>query len=205
MDAFSSGLAAFLPGGVPSTVVREIYVGRAPKIPSLADVITSGGLPNVTAVIQAFVLSLTAAANNTGQISPDRAGWRIFAGEAQGKTVVGRMVQQNQGWKLAAVQYGDLVWEAKNISQHLQVSPPPKIQGKDYELRLLAIPELNLEVFWLAAQTAGSTDLIFAAPSTVPLALPWGLPSAPLDMAHFLAEIRPLAASMLTMPARNGA
>jgi hypothetical protein len=209
LAAFSHGLPAFLSGGPRGTVVSENYVGRAPHIPSAADVgIGSGPVPtapNVSAVLQSFVLSLRDAANNTGVVSPAHAGWRFFAGGARNKTVLGSVVQRRHGWKLVAVHYGNLVWETLNASQLLNSTPPPQVQAEDYELRLLAIPGLNLEVFWLAAQKAGSVDLIVSVPSALSRFIHLPTPSGPLEIPAFLAEIRPLAASLLTMAPGYGA
>jgi hypothetical protein len=208
VTAFLNGLPAFLSGGLPGTVVSETYVGSVPRIPSAADVgIGSGppvpGHPKIPVVLQAFVLSLQEAANNTGIISPAHAGWRFFAGGAPDGTVLGTVVQRRQGWKLVAVHYGNLVLETLHASLQLKSSLPPQFQAQEYELRLLAIPGLNMQVFWLAAQKAGSADLILPVPGTIAPHRP--SPSAPLQMPNFLAEIRPLAARLLTMPAGYGA
>ena len=205
LTAFSNGLSAFLPGGPQGSVISEKFVGVAPAIPNPDDVRTGSGQLNITAVIQTFVLSLTSAANNTGQISPDPAGWSIFAGELTDKTVLGRIVPRGQAWKLVAMQYGDIVWQAMNATRQLTAGPPAPVQTNDYELRLLLIPGLNLQFFWLVAQDSGLSDLVFLTPSGVPPPIPLGTPASPIEMAHFLAEIRPLAASLLTMQAGYGA
>lgn len=205
LAAFSSGLPAFLPGGPTGTVISESFVGHAPPIPTAADVSTGTGAPNVSGAMQAFVLSLTDAANNTGQISPDPAGWSLFAGDVLNKTVVGRVVQQGQAWKLVAVQYGPIVWETMNTALKLKGAPPTRVQVQDFEERLLAIPALNLEFFWLVAQNSGSADLFFPTPAAVPLTVFMGSSLNPIETPHFLAEIRPLAASLLTMRAGYGA
>jgi hypothetical protein len=207
VSAFSHGLPAFLSGSPSGTVVSETYVGATPQIPSVEDVgMGSGqvpGPPNIPAVLEAFVLSLEQAANNTGVVSPARTGWSFFAGGAKDKTVLGRVVQRRHAWKLVGVNYGDLVWETLNATLALISSPPAVIPAGDYELRMLAIPGLNLQVFWLASQQ-GSADLIIPAPAPVTsIHLPYPLP--PWAMPHFLAEIRPLAANLLKMPAHSGA
>jgi hypothetical protein len=210
LAAFSNGLPAFLSGGLPNTVASETFVGRAPAIPSAADVgIGHGGPavgpPKIPAILQAFVLSLREAANNTGVISPAHAGWRFFAGGAQEKTVLGSVVQRRHAWKLVAVHYGNRVWETLNASQQLKSSPPQQVQVADYDLRLLAIPGLNLEVFWLSAHKAGSVDLILPLPGALAPVFHLRAPAGPLEISSFLAEIRPLAASLLTMAAGYGA
>ena len=210
LTAFSTGLPAFLSGGPPGTVVSETFVGTPPHIPSAADVgmVASGSTlsaPNVTAVLQAYVLGLEGAAHNTGVLSPAHTGWQVFAGDTNDKTVVGRVVLRRQGWKLVAVHYGELVFQALKLSQLLTGSPPALLKGADYELRLLSIPGLNLEVFWLAASNGGSQDYIVQAPTLGKPALQLGSASSPLETSHFLALIRPLASSLLTIPPGYGA
>jgi hypothetical protein len=211
-EAFRNGLPAFLSGGPPDTVVSETFVGSPPPIPSAADIYTGSGHgsgtaggPNIPSVLQGFVLSLRDAANNTGVVSPAHVGWRFFAGGARNKTVLGSVVQRRHAWKLVAVHYGNVVWETLNASQLLNSTPPAQVQAEDYELRLLAIPGLNLEVFWLGAQKAGSVDLIVSVPSALSRFIHLPTPSGPLEIPAFLAEIRPLAASLLTMAPGYGA
>ncbi len=209
-DAFRNGLPAFLSAGPPNS---EAFVGERPPIPNLADVETGGS----HAILQGFVLGLRDAATNTGVISPPHAGWRFFAGGEQNQTVLGSVVHRRHGWKLVAVHYGNRVWETLRTSQQLDSSLPSQVQSETYELRLLAIPGLNLEVFWLSAQKVGAVDLIHSVTLPVPVttissrvpavpAVPApSFPSGLLELPTFLAEIRPLAASLLTMPATYGA
>jgi|SRR5580658_7767012 hypothetical protein len=205
-DAFRNGLAAFLSVGPPNS---EAFVGSRPPIPSLPDVETGGS----RAVLQGFVLSLRDAATNTGVVSPAHAGWRFFAGGEQNNTVLGSVVHRRHGWKLVAVHYGDRVWETLYASQQINSSLPSQVQVEAYELRLLAIPGLNLEVFWLSSQKVGAVDLIFpvtlppvvVTSSLVPAVPSPGFPSGLLEFRTFLAEIRPLAASLLMMHPGYGA
>ena len=207
--AFSNGLPAFLSGD-PTAVANEKFVGTPPNIPSAADVgiASSGstpGPPNVKAVLQAFVLSLQDAANNTGVINPAHVGWNFFAGNGASSTVVGRVVQRRHAWKLVAVHYGALVYQTLNLAQLIMSTPPTQVAAVDYDLRLLSIPGLNLEVFWLASRNAASTDFVVHAPTAVTTALHLGNLNSPLMIQNFLTEIRPLAASLLAMPATYGA
>jgi hypothetical protein len=207
--AFSNGLPAFLSGD-PTTVAHEAFVGTPPNTPTAADVgiASSGstpGPPNVKAVLQAFVLTLQDAANNTGVINPAHVGWNFFAGNGANATVVGRVVQRRHAWKLVAVHYGTLVYETLNLAQLIMSAPPTQSVAVDYDLRLLSVPGLNLEVFWLASRNAASTDFVVQTPTAVTTALHLGSPNSPLMMQNFLTEIRPLAASLLAMPATYGA
>jgi len=209
VDAFSHGLAAFLSGGPAGLVVSETFVGSAPPIPSAADVgMGSGpvlGPPDMPAWIQAFTLTLQQAANNTGVINPAFAGWSLFAGSAQGKTVLGTVVQRRHAWKLVAVHYGEAVWETLQTVQQLQSTPPARVLNETYELRLLAVPGLNTEVFWLTGQVPTSIDVIIPTSSTPSRTLFPLLYRGPQVLQSFLADIRPLAASLLTMPPEYGA
>jgi hypothetical protein len=207
--AFSNGLPAFLSGD-PTTVAHEAFVGTPPNIPTAADVgiASSGstpGPPNVKAVLQAFVLTLQDAANNTGVINPAHVGWNFFAGNGANATVVGRVVQRRHAWKLVAVHYGALVYEAMNLAELIMSAPPTQVAAVDYDLRLLSIPGLNVEVFWLASRNAASTDFVVQTPTAVTPSLHLGNPTSPLMIQNFLTEIRPLAASLLAMPATYGA
>lgn len=129
----------------------------------------------------------------------------LFRRKLDTTSVLGRVVQRGSGWKLVAVQYGGLIWQTWITSRQLPSLLPASIQAGDYELRLLTVPGLNLEAFWLAPQTAGLTDLIVSTPTSVKPAVILGDANHPLEMTTFLAEIRPLAASLLTMPGRRGA
>jgi hypothetical protein len=202
--AFSSGLPAFLSGGPAGTVVSEKYVGKAPPIPSLVDVSTPGGITNVTSALEAFVLTLQDAANNTGVISPAATGWIFFAGDANNKTVLGRLVQRRHAWKLVAVHYGPVIWETMLVSVNLAKTQPAVVPAGNYDLRLLAVPGLNLEVFWLAAQTPGSSDWIIPTPTDPSVPSPPLAPS-PQPMQTFLAQIGPQAVSALSMASGYGA
>src|ERR1700733_8165157 len=190
--AFSNGLPAFLSGGLPGTTVSETFVGAAPNIPSPADVgiAMSGSTPG--------------PANNTGVITPVHVGWNFFAGDTANATVLGRMVHRRHAWKLVAVHYGSIVFDTLNLVRLITSTPPSQVDAADYDLRLLAIPGLNVEVFWLAARSATSTDFVIHTPTFIP-ALHMGYPNSPLLIQNFLTDIRPLAADLLTMGAGYGA
>jgi hypothetical protein len=195
--AFSTGLPMFL-SGAPG-IERQKYLGANPRVPTFAQV--SGG---ATVAQQVFQLSLNEAAHNTGSINPPSAGWRFFIGHGVSDTVFGRVVQvpPSNAWKLTGVFYGERVSAALVASRELVHLPD--VATNDYELRLLAIPGLNLEVFWLVAQTAGSVDLIIPLPA-MPQVIPPPPSSSCFSIVTFLALIRPLAGSALTMPAGYGA
>jgi hypothetical protein len=195
--AFSAQVPMFLSGA--SGVSEQNYLGAAPHVPSLADI-----TPGVPVAQQVFQLSLNAAGYNTGAINPAAAGWRFLAGPPS-NPVLGRMVQipPSQAWKLTGVFFGLRVSEALLAVQPLYVLPD--VVTNDYELRVLAVPGLNLEVFWLAAQKAGTSDLIVPFPSASSQIIPSLRSQFPYKMVTFLALLKPLAGGLLTMAASYGA
>jgi hypothetical protein len=195
--AYSAQVPMFLSGR--SGISELNYLGTAPFIPSLADV--SAGVPLAQ---QVFQLSLNAAAYNTGVINPPAAGWRFLAGPASGP-VLGRMVQipPSQTWKLTGVFFGLRVSDLLMAIQPLYLLP--EVATNNYELRVLAIPGLNLEVFWLAAQKVGTSDLIVPFPSGTGQPIRSLTSQTPYLMVTFLALIKPLAGGLLTMAAGYGA
>jgi hypothetical protein len=70
---------------------------------------------------------------------------------------------------------------------------------------MLAIPALNLEVFWLKANKAGLADFVFPFPSASTRHAFLTSVTGPLEMTKFLAAISPLAAALLNMPPGYGA
>ncbi len=196
--AFATELPTFLLGA--PGLVKESYLGGKVAIPSLTKLGTGPPAPQ-----QVFQLSLNAAANNSGTIHPPSVGWRFLAGHGPGESVLGRVVQNpsSKAWKLTGVFFGERVWEAYVASQGL--SSLQEVAKDDYELRVLAVPGLNLEAFWLVAQTAGSVDLMVPFPRATAQLIPALRGSAPYKLVTFLALIRPLAGSLLTMAAGYGA
>jgi len=201
--AFSKDLPAFLTPGY-----SETFVGTPPQIPSTVDVgLGSGpvyGPPTIPAALPAFVLNLHAAADKTAVFSPTPSGWSFFAGGAQGKTILGRMVERRHAWKLVGINYGDLVSATLDAILNLLSTPPVQTSSQNYEIRLLGVPGLNLQYFWLATPNAAA-DLIVRAPQAVTSPTPPIHVSPPYEIPNFLAEIQPLAAGLLSMPAKSGA
>jgi hypothetical protein len=195
--AFSAQLPMFLHEA--SGVVKQNYLGK-PTVPTLAEVGSGTPVPQ-----QVFLLSLNEAANNTGTINPPAVGWRFFVGSSPGATVLGRMVQiaPSNTWKLTGVFYGQRVAQALAASYGL--GSLPQVQAADYELRLLAVPGLNLEAFWLAAQKAGSVDFIIPFPASTGQVIQVLQSPSPYQMMTFLFLIRSLAAASRTMAAGYGA
>ena len=194
--AFSAGLPMFL-SGAPGVLTQK-HLGSPPLIPT----------PSQVGVVQhpeqVFVLSLNEAVYNTGSVNPPSAGWRFFAGNQLNGTVLGRMIQvpPSQTWKLISVFYGERVYQALEVSSHL--GSLAQVAQENYELRVLAVPGLNLEAYWLVAQKAKTPDLVIPFPAATSQLIKV-LNGGPYKMVTFLALIRPLAAGLLTMSARSGA
>ncbi len=194
--AFLSGLPDFLSGGPPAA--SEIFVGKAPLIPSVSDV----GV-GITAAMEVFSLNLQQVANGPAAFRPTQRGWNLFAGIGQDTTVVGRLVQRRHAWRLVGVNYGELVWRTLDEIHRLTKSPPSQFATEPYALRFLSIPGLNLQLFWLNS-SSGSGDWLLATPSGSGIYTTLQLDS-PREVANVLPQLRLLGASLLNMDARAGA
>jgi hypothetical protein len=194
--AFHSALPKFLANAPGLT--SQSYLGAPTYIPP-PDLV--GPAHNSQ---QVFLLTLNEAAFNNGSINPPSAGWRFFGGTSPNDTILGRTIQvlPSNAWKLAGVFYGDRVYQALTLSMHLEAFA--QAANEEYELRLLALPGLNLEAFWLASQTAGSPDLVAPFPQKTGQLIQV-LQGDFYPMASFLALIRPLAAGLLAMAPKAGA
>ena len=195
--ALSSQLPMFL-AGAPG-LVKQSYLSPTPALPTPADI-----FPGAVQAQQVFYLSLNEAANNSGAINPPAAGWRFLVGNASSGQLLARVVQTpSQAWKLTGVFYGQRVSDAIAASSDLENLP--KVGTNDYELRVLAVPGLNLEAFWLVAQSAASVDLIVPFPRVTEQLIPSLRAQNPYKLVTFLALIRPLAGGLLTMAPGYGA
>jgi hypothetical protein len=196
-SAFINGLPRFLPA-IPGPINSNYLSANPPLIPSLGDL----GAYRLQQPV--FTLSLTAAANNNGTINPPATGWRVFAGNAVGKIVLGRVAQLPAGgWKLVGILFGIRVFEALVVSQSLGAYP--QVADAPYQVRFLAIPGMNVEAFWLAPLQEGPPDWILPF-TTNPDQLPTPLQGIGImTLATFLALIKPVAAGLLTMSADQGA
>ena len=127
------------------------------------------------------------------KIADESAGWRV----------AGLVAPHSEGERAAAAGADTAAEiEARAISW-----ATAQFQQASYESRLLAIPGLNLEVFWLSATKPGGVDLVVRTP-TAPTKVGPQLffpPGKALELQSFLAQIRPLASALLSMPAGYGA
>jgi hypothetical protein len=193
--AFLKDLPAFLTGGPTAS---ETFAGKAPSIPSVTDV--KGG---ITAAVEVFSLDLRQVAHGAAAFRPAANGWNLFAGGDQNKTVTGRMVQRRNAWKLVGVNYGALVFETLALIHELAKMPPKQFATEPYALRLLLIPGLNLQLFWLYSRT-GEPDWLLATPSASKMHDTLEL-SSPREASDVFPQLRVLAASLTAMDAKAGA
>jgi hypothetical protein len=186
--AFSVELPKFV-AAPPDSIER--YVGSRPEIPTMADlgVSTAELLHDAH---QIFVLGLADAASATSLSAASSSGWRVFAGTAEGPVLMAKVAsRQSMGWKMTAAYYGDRVRAALRAA--LELDELPQVSSGDYELRVLTVPALNLDAFWLANQGTAGYDLIVPFPAA-PNQLIAALNTQPVyTMPDFLAAIRPLA------------
>jgi hypothetical protein len=203
-EAFATALPAFLSRPQESDVLRTRFVGESPAIPRLEDLGDPGQRDRLLHdPQQIFVLGLDDAARSTGIRAAKPTGWRIFAGRSRGRTILGRVAfRPNFGWKMTAAYYGDQAAEVLDAAKELDGLP--QVRGADYELRVLAVPGLNLEAYWLAARTPQVEDLVMPVPPMPPLSDRSADSGRVLTMANFLAAIRPMALLAKHAHARTG-
>jgi hypothetical protein len=201
-QAFQEGLLTLLDGpshGRAGQVLAKNYVGGTPAFPSQADVGLLGSTPPEHDPQQVFMLGLTDLASNPGTGAARHDGWRLFAGNTQGKICFGRVKQLAAGgWKLTACFWGDRVWNAFQVS--LGLGNLPAVLAADYELRLLGVPGLNLEVFWLVAQPPASGDLVVPLLAAPGQPIPGLFTSAAIPIANFLSNIGPMVQQRMSSP-----
>ena len=212
-QAFGEGLKVVLGGlqmllnapknGIANQLVAEAeqilsqrFLNGPPAFPSLASLGLLGGAPQDFKPHRVFMLRLSDLAADASSVQAAvPTGWRLFAGSNPGETVLGRVAQSPQGsWSLASCSWGDSVWDS--LQRYLNLDTLATVQAEDYELRLLEVPALNQQIFWLVAQHPGSCDLV-AVNYPIP-----GLntPGGTTTMANFLSVVGPLARQRTLYP-----
>jgi hypothetical protein len=196
------------------------FLNGPPQLPSLSDLGLSGesALASYTQQ-QVFLLrlsDLTLTGKTPTAAAANLVGWRLFAGNQLGGTVVGRVIQPKTGalqglWQLAALSYdapgatGATALVRNGLQASLNVDNLPAVQeavkNADYELRVLEVPALHQRVFWLAATSPGMGDLVVPFPAAPGQPNP-GLipPGTTTTMDHFLAILVPLAKQRILHP-----
>ena len=103
---------------------------------------------------------------------------------------------------MTAGYYGDRVFTAFQALKALDGLE--QVHEHDYELRVLAVPGLNLEVFWLVSVEEGGADLVVPFPA-MPDQRIEALNKEPFySMANFLTAIRPVAQLRVTAKSHCG-
>ena len=192
-NEFSTNLPTFLSGLAPTPafpIKQQGALGRAPLVPSFGEV-SADPLHDPQPV---YVLDL-----RTPTLPQQPAFWRLFAGTEQYSSVMGRMTQKNAAdpWKMTAAYYGDRTANRDRVWSILQATAAltslPEVQSHDYELRVLAVPAINLEAFWLVRQGGGGPDLVVPFPETPNQPIPALNTARSYSMETFLQHIIPLA------------
>ena len=129
----------------PPLAVQRAFVEGLPKFTHLRDL---GGSPGQ----QIFTLGLKDIASGLGIDRAQAVGWRFLGGDAMGLAVAGH-VKSSDGNRPPALtglshgpEIGDHLRAARLVESLLEV------QTNDYELRVLLIPGLLMEAFWLKAR-----------------------------------------------------
>jgi hypothetical protein len=204
-EAFRAGLSGFLSGpafGRAGKIAHQNDIGGIPVLPTEADFGGPGPWDHDPQQVFTLGLSHLQTAADTNAAKP--AAWRYFAGNAYGKTVLGHCSADAATglWELASLSYGDRVWQALRASQSLDLQPGISL-AHSYELRVLKIPGLLLEAFWLVSSTGG-TDLAVVFPPP-PYQLHRRLNArAVYEMPVFLDIARALAIDRLRFGGQKG-
>lgn len=162
VNAFRVGLPAFLAGrlyGQAGGLVGAASLNPNPALPTLVDVTAPDGTLEHDQQ-QVFVLGLQDIQAGRTLAAATEAGWRFFAGNAQGKVVAGYTSQRppNATWKLTTVTVGPGVFSS--LQQAHGLNALQQVKHNLYDLRLLKIPGLNVEAFWLFARSAAPALLV---------------------------------------------
>jgi hypothetical protein len=208
--ALMEGLPAFLSdhsGAAP--VLRRESAGTPFRIPTPADLgFQVGGNPPDTlpdfSPIHVFVLGVGDVMKGLGVNAAVSGGWRYHVGNPASHVVMAWVTQRPPSgmWKVAATFYGPGVRDSIRESTALRTSAP---STSDFELRMLSMPALNLELFHLKSQTPGARDMFSPFPNMTGQLFP-GLNTQPFySEAEILAAIRAVAMShKYTIPKSGG-
>jgi hypothetical protein len=189
--AFSSALPNFLGQSQDGMRMMGTSLGEPLNLPTLSDLAGPRERVMPHDAQQVFILPLQNAAEGAGPGAMRPVGWRIFAGYDDRNSVLGSLrTNERTGWKMTSAHYGGRAQSALQAADAL--NRLDEVKAHDYELRVLAVPSLSLEAYWLVAREQGVPDLVVPYPLT-PDQKKLPLPLGVYTMAHFLAAIRPLA------------
>jgi hypothetical protein len=153
---------------VPSEQLRQAFLSALPRflhdlarIKDVGDVVR--GLPAEYAPLQVHTLRLDDLVRKADIASAKKAGWRFLAGGKKlGQPVAADVTEPSQDIppKMTSLSHGP------QISEFLQavLDLLPLVQAEcgavdSYELRILSIPGILIEAFWLKSP-AGDQDLV---------------------------------------------
>ena len=95
----------------------------------------------------------------TGLQNARKVGWRFLAGSGLRQAVAANVTEtDDQPPQMTALTRGPEIASAIRAAQRIRDFPQIKDPPCEYELRVLKIPGILLEVFWLKAKTGG--DLV---------------------------------------------
>jgi hypothetical protein len=189
LEAFSAGVRAFVRESTGEKVSKEAFAGEPPVIPTLADL----GEGPYQAAQQTFLLALNDAADGAGGEKARPVGWRFFAGRSEDTALLGWVTRRGpqEPWRMTSASYGPRVWAALQEARALQ--DLPRIRGAEYQLRVLTVPGLHLEGFWMVAQAQGDPDLVAPFPASPNQTLRELNDQPVYTMPQFVETIAPIA------------
>ncbi|HXE63927.1 MAG TPA: hypothetical protein VN519_10335 [Bryobacteraceae bacterium] len=166
--ALAGALQSFLSGPVDDGRVprREGYAGLPPSLPDMASLgLSQAPILDVARVEQfrplgVYTLRLDDVGTSAGIRAAELTGWRFLVGNADQNLISCTVTRQagTGAWQLTTAYYGPQVkwvFRAKDALASLQ-----QIQARSYELRILVIPAINVEAFWLYDPSPDAADLV---------------------------------------------
>jgi hypothetical protein len=150
--------------------------------------------------LQLYNLSLRDIVNKTGLTNAVLVGWRVLAdGGAALTPAAASVARVGESWSLASVSRGPGIDKALYAARTIlsKAGTLPQVAAADYESRLLSVPGLLTDTFWLKSFSSAG-DLV----------IPYDTLIRELDPTHaygaeeFLTKLRPLAQSRLDFAAK---
>ncbi len=102
-----------------------------------------------------FTLGLEELAKANAKLPGAAVGWRYVIGDGSGQALSATVDSKN---KLVGLSRGPAVSSSLNVASELRTLP--EAAEDDYEIRLLTIPGLLTEAFWLKSKDNKKSDLI---------------------------------------------
>jgi hypothetical protein len=134
----------------PPLAVKTAFREGLPRFTRLTDLSKSDGQ-------QVFTLRLQDIACGGGIERARAVGWKFMGGDASGLAVAGVVKSNANRPLLIGLSHGSAVGAHLDASDWVKTLP--EVQANDYELRVLLIPGLLLETFWLKS-TGNLPDLV---------------------------------------------